>query len=259
MRELRGWLLAAALLAPAAASAQLPQVFIGTFDTEAAEGLDPAGVVEVTLRLHPRASARAAGLGRWFPTVRVEGDRATFQTHGYPVARDRPGKPQRMPSFYVDFDEPAVQSLRPAVVGKHGRSPGIADLSAFVDAHLARKSMGRLLDPASVAATRGEGDCTEHAVLMAAVARLFGHPARIVHGLAVVRVGERWTALGHAWTEVHDGRAWRLVDATRPPPGTILYVPLGAIEDEGPGYAAASLRSLNPLDVARVELAPVKG
>lgn len=255
---MRAIAVAAALLAPAAASAELPPVFIGTFETQAAPGIDPAGPVAVTLRLHPRGVSRAGSLRRWFPAARVDGATATFRLLGYPDGAERPSEAQREPSFYVDYDEPSVQKLRPAVQAQYGASPTPAELARFVDAVLARKTMGRLLDPASVAATRGEGDCTEHAVLLAAVARLFGHASRVVHGLAVAELQGRWLALGHAWTEIHDGKGWRVHDATHPPAGRVLYLPLGLVEDEGPGFAAASLRSLNPLDVARVELAPVK-
>jgi len=255
MRPRGAWLLAALLL-PTGAAAELPPVFIGAFETAAAPGLDPAAPIAVTLRLHPRGAERAGGLARWFPGVRVAGPIATFVVDGYPTPRDLPGKALRAPSFYVDFDEPAVERLRAPAVERFGPAPSLDDLARFVDERISRKSMSRLLDPASIAAARGEGDCTEHAVLLAAVARLFGHPARMVHGLAVLEQEGRWVALGHAWTEIHDGRGWRLEDATHPPAGRVLYLPLGVVEDEGPGFAAGSLRALNPLDVARVELAP---
>jgi len=57
----------------------------------------------------------------------------------------------------------------------------------------------------------GEGDCTEHAVLLAALARARGIPARLAIGLVYINQAFYY----HMWTEVHvDGR-WIPLDATR--------------------------------------------
>ena len=57
-----------------------------------------------------------------------------------------------------------------------------------------------------------EGDCTEHAVFLAALARARGIPARVAIGL--VYVG-RLQAFGyHMWTEVYVDKRWIPVDAT---------------------------------------------
>jgi hypothetical protein len=62
-------------------------------------------------------------------------------------------------------------------------------------------------------------------------------------------------AAGHAWTEIHDGTAWRLADAAVLPEDRVLHLPLGVLEDEGPGYLLAMLGSLSPLDdVRRIEV-----
>jgi transglutaminase-like putative cysteine protease len=64
---------------------------------------------------------------------------------------------------------------------------------------------------AEVARSR-EGDCTEHAVYLAALARARGIPARVAVGLVYITSAQ---AFGyHMWTEVWiDGR-WIPVDAT---------------------------------------------
>jgi hypothetical protein len=210
----------------------------------------------VTLHLHPRGLSRTRSLRTWHPSLRTAGDTATFSLRGYPHPSDPVRKSHRAASFYVDFDEPPVAALRGAIEAKYGAHPTPAQLATFVDGHLIHKSMRRLLDPASVSARRQEGDCTEHAVLLAAVARLFGFPARIIQGLAVVEHDGAWQSLGHAWTEIHDGKGWALHDATHPPAGRVLYLPLSTIEDEGPGFAGAAAGDLSPIDVASVELAP---
>ena len=56
-----------------------------------------------------------------------------------------------------------------------------------------------------------KGDCSEFAVLLAALARAEGLPSRLVFGL----LGQGRVFVGHMWTEVYaDG--WVPLDATRP-------------------------------------------
>jgi transglutaminase-like putative cysteine protease len=56
----------------------------------------------------------------------------------------------------------------------------------------------------------GHGDCTEHAVLLAALARAAGIPARTVMG--VVYVAEENKFIRHMWNEVWAGQ-WRAIDS----------------------------------------------
>jgi hypothetical protein len=61
----------------------------------------------------------------------------------------------------------------------------------------------------------GEGDCTEHAVLLAALCRARKIPARVAIGLVYVNQAFCY----HMWTEVHVGGRWIPLDATRPQGG----------------------------------------
>ena len=54
------------------------------------------------------------------------------------------------------------------------------------------------------------GDCNEHAVLFAALARAVGLPARVVAGTVYVD----GVFLYHAWNEVWLGQSWVSVDTT---------------------------------------------
>ena len=124
-----------------------------------------------------------------------------------------------------------------------------------MDGWIARKNLTRGIDSAARVAARREGDCSEHAVLLAAAARLAGRASRVVVGVALVEVGGQLRGFGHAWTEIHDGRAWHTVDATMLPAG-VRYLPLAALADEGPGYVGSAWAVLTPLDVRRIALAP---
>jgi transglutaminase-like putative cysteine protease len=111
--------------------------------------------------------------------------------------------------------------------------------------------MSRGFDVASIVAEKREGDCTEHAVLTAALLRGTGFPAHVVLGLALVRIDDKWCAFGHAWTEYHDGQSWQLADATNvgETAEKIRYVPVRVMKDEGPGYGRASFDAFDIVDV----------
>ena len=89
-------------------------------------------------------------------------------------------------------------------------------------------------------ARTGSGDCTEHAVLLTALARANGIPARVVFGMLLIETDDAVHAYGHAWTEVHAEGRWQVLDATLPAePGPEVwtrYVPIMPLVNEGPGY-----------------------
>lgn len=71
----------------------------------------------------------------------------------------------------------------------------------------------RGFDIASRVAESRAGDCTEHAVLLTALLRAHGVPARVVLGAAVVLSAKQLSAWGHAWTEYFDVKRWQRLDA----------------------------------------------
>ena len=175
-----------------------------------------------------------------------------------PPATDEPLPVHTASTFVIDWREPPVVALVEQVIHAHGKSPPVEALAAAVDEHVSNKNGTRIYDVASVVARRREGDCTEHAVLLVAVARAFGRPARVVNGLAVVEMGDGGVgAFGHAWAEVLVDRAWRPVDAAlRKHPGKVAYVAMSVMENEGPGFKAAAMAAASPLDVRTVKALP---
>lgn len=134
---------------------------------------------------------------------------------------DITGNPQVQPEGVTEGDlEPnnLIQSDDPTVVFLAQQAAGEID-----DPWQAAVALERLvhtkmtsLGISSAFATAGEvardlkGDCTEHAVLLAALARSRGIPARVAIGL----VYYRQEFLYHMWTEVHVDGAWIPLDAT---------------------------------------------
>jgi hypothetical protein len=163
------------------------------------------------------------------PEARTTGDSIAIGPGALPSAvLDR----HRTPSFLIDSDQPAVLALAQGVPA--GVTP--AELRNLIGAHFERVQYGDFWT-ASRAAARKAGDCTEHAVLLAAVARSLGMPARVVLGYAVLTDQENGYAFGHAWTEIHDGKQWQRLDATPTSKLDPTYIILSELDDEGPGYA----------------------
>jgi hypothetical protein len=97
--------------------------------------------------------------------------------------------------------------------------------------HIDKKSFGVAFATASEVCRDRSGDCSEHAVLLAAVARVQGIPSRVAMGLTYV--GGIFG--GHAWTEVWiDGR-WIALDAT---------LGLGSVDAAHIRFSASSLDGL---------------
>ncbi|MBM4109587.1 MAG: hypothetical protein FJ255_12400 [Phycisphaerae bacterium] len=97
---------------------------------------------------------------------------------------------------------------------------------AFVSRYIRKKSLSVGFATASEVARTREGDCTEHAVLLAALLRADGTPARVASGLIYADqfAGEREIFGYHMWTQAlltgADGvPRWFDLDATLPPGG----------------------------------------
>lgn len=163
------------------------------------------------------------------------------------VSIEKPTAPQAIDdrflnhSFVVDFEEISMQGLLENIKLNHGTSPSASDIASYVFNHIDDKTYARSFDLASKVAETGQGDCTEHAVLLAALARANGLYARVVFGTLIMESDTDLSAYGHAWTEIHDGDQWQIVDATLPQDVAaaphIRYLPISILEDEGPGYA----------------------
>jgi hypothetical protein len=245
----------AASVAPTRPAEDPTAVLLAVLPVDSPPGLAVDGPLRARLELTEPGLLKVGTLRGWFPAAAVDGAAVTVELAGRaPVASPLAPTPrQRGPSFFVDYDQPAVGPFRAAVAALAAPVSDDA-LASLVDGWIVKKNMTRGLDPASRVAKRREGDCSEHAVLLAAAARLAGRPSRIVLGVALLPLEGRLRGFGHAWVEIHDGTSWRTADATPLPKG-VRYVPLAVLSDEGPGYLGAAWAGLSPLDVRRVVLA----
>jgi len=89
-------------------------------------------------------------------------------------------------------------------------------IESYVNAKIVAKGLGVGMATAGETARQLSGDCSEHSVLAAALARAAGMPSRVVGGLAYVNnlPGTDHGGFGfHMWTEVYVGD-WLPIDAT---------------------------------------------
>lgn len=243
--------LAAGLLG-SLASAEAPRSpFLHVVPIQTAQGVDPA--LPILVALHTEDPERIRSALRPEAVKELGPDRIVLRLERYPGRGDGDPSKYRAPTFLVDFDSPSVEALAASARERLGAAPGVAELVAYTR-ELILASGERGFDVASEVAEHRSGDCTEHAVLFAALARRFGHPTRIAIGTVLVAAEGRIYAFGHAWTEVHDGRGWAEVDPTDIQGAhPIAHVPEGIVENEGPGFTLG-LFDLISANATRVEV-----
>ena len=147
---------------------------------------------------------------------RVDGEELTVSreavgasTYQLPYA-DAQWQAELQPTVFLQSDHPKVRAAALAVVGDE-RDPLAATerLRRWVHDELEKRPAATLPNALQVLEMRA-GDCNEHAVLFAALARAAGLPTRVVAGL----VYQDGAFLYHAWNEVWIGSGWVSVDAT---------------------------------------------
>ena len=100
--------------------------------------------------------------------------------------------------------------MRKKAAGNEKNSLEVArKLEKWVYNYIRKKNLGTAFATAKEVLETRQGDCTEHAVLLAAMCRAAGIPSRVVAGL----VYYRRNFVGHMWTEAYTGK-WIPLDAT---------------------------------------------
>lgn len=119
------------------------------------------------------------------------------------------------PSLLVDFEDPAIQNLlESADLNSLPPAEKVRRLVDLVDETIAVKSLDFGFATASQVVEHEEGDCTEHALLLAALARAAGFPARGASGLVYFEDEEGTPFMGyHMWTQIWNGSDWLDLDA----------------------------------------------
>lgn len=126
------------------------------------------------------------------------------------------------PSEYLQSDDAKIKELTAAAVGGTTETLKAArQIESFVKGFITNKDLSVGYASAAEVAKSRQGDCSEHAVLTAAMCRAAGIPARVACGVVYVDsfIGQKSVFGGHMWTEVFVGDGWVGLDATRAPDG----------------------------------------
>ena len=122
----------------------------------------------------------------------------------------------RRPTAWLQSDDLDIkQAALRQVKGKIGAQAQMDALAAFVGTHISDSNLTTAYASAKEAFTSKTGDCTEHALLLAAMGRAAGIPTRVVGGLAYTPnyLGQKDIFVPHAWMQAFiDGR-WQSFDA----------------------------------------------
>ena len=225
-----------------------PELFVQTV-IEIGRPLDTANLNRIRYRLHvddeikegmfPQTSMQTV-VKRTKNDVVLDVQRFDASTLG-----GRPSKPvpdalraYLKASTFLNAKDPVIVSLARKAVGSEKDPLKMADLlRRFVTDFVVLKDLSVGLATASEVARSKQGDCTEHAVLLAALARAAGIPARCVGGLVYVSemIGRKDIFGFHMWTQVWIAGKWVDIDAafrqTECDPSHIAMMVLALNED----------------------------
>jgi len=103
------------------------------------------------------------------------------------------------PSAYLEVNAPEVQTLARQAVGDETNPVRAAHrIEAFVRGYITKKDLNIGFGSAEETAKSREGDCTEHAVLCAALGRAVGLPTRCVVGFGYLPPGDAEPTVANA-------------------------------------------------------------
>lgn len=192
--------------------------------------------------------------------------------------RARPSALHKQSSFVIDHDAATIATIAKGLTAGGKEPPSPNRIAAFVSEFISEKTYTRGFDIASRVAATHSGDCTEHAVLTAALLRRFGFSARVIFGIVLVGINRpgqeaQLLAVGHAWVEEYDSGQWRIVDAALQPPSgasdpdragvpgladnahvRLAYLPITVMKDESAGYSRALMNEVGVDTIVRIDV-----
>jgi hypothetical protein len=153
--------------------------------------------------------------------------------------------------FYLDLTDPRLAEL---LARCPGRDPGC--LEALVSSFIRTKSLQYGFSGVADIMSSRSGDCTEHALLLAALLRKAGLPSRIAYGFLLTETG----FIGHAWTEAYAGDRWFWLDPSFPGGWPYRFrLRLGVLDPALPVWQQMGLSLLSVAGTVRAELLEFTG
>lgn len=115
----------------------------------------------------------------------------------------------------IQSDDELIQQIARTIAADMKDPWSVAlTLESYVNSYITEANFTQAFDTAAEVAVNRKGDCTEHAVLLAALCRARSIPARVATGLVYLSSGEKGVFAYHMWTEVWIKDRWIPLDAT---------------------------------------------
>jgi hypothetical protein len=171
------------------------------------EGGDPAAIFVSC----PTQQVRA--IGTHTAELVVRSRRPDASPAGRLDVADPPTDEDRQPNSMIQSDDARIVAMAAKAAGDRTDPWQTAlALERYVHDSIKMVNYTQAFATAAEVAKTGEGDCTEHSVLLAAVARARGIPARVAMGLVYIQSAQ---AFGyHMWDELYIRDRWIPMDAT---------------------------------------------
>lgn len=159
-------------------------------------------------------------------------------------------------SRYLEREHPQVIAHAAAAAGELDDPAQIAlAMEKYVYEKLSEKNFSTALATAAEVATSLEGDCTEHAMLLAAMLRVRDIPSRVAVGL--VYSARHSAFVGHMWTEAFLQGRWVPLDATLARGGigaAHIKFSDSSLSDEGPSPVTVFVPLVGTVDRLKIRV-----
>jgi transglutaminase-like putative cysteine protease len=166
-------------------------------------------------------------------------------------------------NLWINCDDPEVVAMAAQAAGDAKGPYQIADrLRKYVTDVIQEKNLNVGFASASEVCRNKEGDCSEHAVLLAALGRVHKIPSRVVMGLVYVpHFGTEAGVFGfHMWTQFHLAGQWVDFDAAQRESDcnpTHIAISVSSLKDAALGdMAFALLGVIGGLEIEMLEADP---
>jgi hypothetical protein len=210
---------------------------------EAETSITLKGTAEASLPSVGEQRSTPGGARRWIVNVAPD------------AIRDRtPPKPaDRASTRWLESDNAEIAKLAKLAAGDaKGAAARMAALESYVRGYITNKSMRIGYASALETLRSREGDCTEHALLLAALGRALDIPTRVVNGLAYADgfAGRAHVFVPHAWVQAWVGDHWESYDGALP--GYDSSHIAFAVNDGDPAGFYSSVNLLGNIEIAAI-------
>lgn len=199
--------------------------------------LKPTGSAEIRFAGSGAQTAEKAADGSW--TVKVTPHKPPAGGAMPYKGTDKAAVEALKPTKFLQSDRKEIVTLaRKAAGGAKDPATAAKRIRDFVHKYIRKKNLTVGYASALEVAASREGDCSEHAVLAAALCRAVGIPAEVVAGVTYVSdfAGKKDVFGPHAWFRVWIAGKWYPMDAAMPDGFEAGHIAIGSGNGDVEGF-----------------------